>query len=198
MHSINADSITLVKKHDDAKLTLIEPSKIVRIIGKERTQGNSTPNLCKRKRLCKEVDDTKLVLDLDGNTIAERAQTQLSNRPIIIIPDEINLTRRALEPMDRFHKLAAAIMLPPMSFVQLQLPKCVSTTSCKGKMQSDNICEYNPFAKSTDIGQSGEPDRFVNKHHDRGKNNKLCKGFSYVLFHPLTAVREVISRSEVL
>jgi hypothetical protein len=50
---INADSITLVKKYDDAKLTLIEPSKIVRIIGKERTQGNSTPNLCKRKRLCK-------------------------------------------------------------------------------------------------------------------------------------------------
>ena len=103
MHSINADSITLVKKHDDAKLTLLEPSKIVRIIGKERTQGNSTPNLCKRKRLCKEEDDTKLVLDFDGNTIAERAQTQLSNRPIIIIPDEINLTRRAVEPMDRFH-----------------------------------------------------------------------------------------------
>ena len=150
------------------------------------------------KGFVKEVDDTKLVLDLDGNTIAERAQTQLSNRPIIIIPDEINLTRRAFEPMDGFHKLAAAIMLPPMSFVQLQLPKCVSTTSCKGKMQSDNICEYNPFAKSTTIGQSGEPDRFVNKHRDRGKNNKLCKGFSCVLFHPLTAVGEVISRSEAL
>ena len=59
-----------------------------------------------------------MVLDLDGNTIAERAQTQLSNRPIIIIPDEINLTRRALDPMDRFHKLAADIMLPPMGFIQ--------------------------------------------------------------------------------
>ena len=106
--------------------------------------------------------------------------------------------RRALEPMDRFHKLAASIMLRPMSFVQLQLPKCVSTTSCKGKMQSDNICEYNPFVKSTIIRQSGEPDRFVNKHHDRGKNNNLRKGFSCVLFHPLTAVREVTSRGEAL
>jgi hypothetical protein len=37
---------------------------------------------------------------------------QLSNLPIIIIPDEINLTRRVLEPMHRFHKLAADIMLP--------------------------------------------------------------------------------------
>ena len=105
---------------------------------------------------------------------------------------------RALEPMDRFHKLAASIMLRPKSFIQLQLPKCVSTTGCKGKMRSDNICEYNAFAKSTTIGQSGEPDRFVNKHHDRGKNNKPCKGFSYVLFHDLTAVREVTSRSEAL
>jgi hypothetical protein len=83
-----------------------------------------------------------------------------------------------------------------MSFVQLQLPECVSTTSCKGKMQSDNICEYNPSAKSTTIGQSGEPDRSVNKHHDHGKNNKLGKGLFCVLFNPLTAMRELISRSE--
>ena len=32
--------------------------------------------------------------------------------PLIIIPDEINLTRRVLEPMHRFHRLAADIMLP--------------------------------------------------------------------------------------
>jgi hypothetical protein len=93
VHSINADSITLVKKHDDAKLTLIEPSKIVRIIGKE-DKGIPLLACVNEKGFEREVDDTKLVLDLDGNTISERAQTQLSNRPIIIIPDEINLTRR--------------------------------------------------------------------------------------------------------
>jgi hypothetical protein len=43
--------------------------------------------------------------------LAERAYKQLSNLSITIIPDEINLTRRVLEPMHRFHKLAADVML---------------------------------------------------------------------------------------
>lgn len=135
---------------------------------------------------------------INGNTIPECAQIQLSNRLIIIIPDEINLTRRALEQTDRFHKLASDIMLSPMSFVQSQLPKCVSTTRNKGKKQSDNKYEYNPFAKLTNIGLSGEPNGFVNQHHDYGKNNELCKGLSCVLFDPLTAMRKVISLSEAL
>ena len=33
-----------------------------------------------------------------------------SSLPLTIIPDEINLTRRVLEPMHRFHKLAAGVM----------------------------------------------------------------------------------------
>jgi hypothetical protein len=113
VHSINANSITLVKKYDnDAKLTLLEPRKIVRIIGKE--DGGIPLLACvNEKGFVREVDDTRLVIDLDGNTIAERAKTQLSNLPIIIIPDEINLTRRVLEPMNKFHRLAADIMLPP-------------------------------------------------------------------------------------
>jgi hypothetical protein len=77
---INANSITLVKKYDDAKLTLIEPSEIVRIIGKE--DGGIPLLACVNERgFVREVDDTKLVVDLDGNTIAERAQIQLSNLP---------------------------------------------------------------------------------------------------------------------
>jgi hypothetical protein len=55
-------------------------------------------------------------VNLDGNTVAERAKTQLSELPIIVIPDEINLTRRVLEPMNRFHQLAADIMLSPDFF----------------------------------------------------------------------------------
>ena len=35
----------------------------------------------------------------------------LSNLSVIVIRDEINLTRRVLEPMHRFHKLAADVML---------------------------------------------------------------------------------------
>jgi hypothetical protein len=59
----------------------------------------------------REVDDTKMVVDLYGKVIAERAYKQLSNLSVIIIPDEITLTRRVLEPMHRFHKLAADVML---------------------------------------------------------------------------------------
>ena len=113
VHSINANSITLVKNNDDDTiLTLLEPRKVVRIIGKE--DGGIPLLACVNERgFVREVDDTKLVVDLDGNTIAERAKTQLSSLPLIIIPDEINLTRRVLEPMHRFHRLAADMMLPP-------------------------------------------------------------------------------------
>ena len=85
------------------------------MVKKER-KGIPLLTCVNEKGFGKEVDDTKLVLD-DGNTIPECAQIQLSNRPIIIIPDEINLMRKELEQMDRYHKLAANIMLP-QSFVQ--------------------------------------------------------------------------------
>ena len=120
--SINANSITLVKLNNNSEdnnittLTLLEPRKIVRIIGKEEEEdgGGGIPLLAcvNEKGFVKKVDDTKLVVDFDSNTIAQRAKAQLFNLPIIIIPDEINLTRRVLEPMHRFHRLAADLMLP--------------------------------------------------------------------------------------
>jgi hypothetical protein len=64
------------------------------------------------KGFVKVVEGSKLVIDLDGKISAQRAQQQLYNLPIIIMPDEINLTRRVLEPMHRFHRLAADVMLP--------------------------------------------------------------------------------------
>ena len=119
VHSINANSITLVKdNNNDTDLTtliLLEPRKVIRIIGKE-DRGIPLLACINEKGFVKEVNDTKLVVDLDANTIAQRAKTQLSNLPIIIIPDEINLTRRVLEPMHRFHRLSADIMLPPEFF----------------------------------------------------------------------------------
>ena len=120
--SINANSITLVKPNNSedniTSLTLLEPRKIVRIIGKEEDgsggDGRRIPLLAcvNEKGFVKKVDDTKLVVDFDSNTIAQRAKAQLVNLPLTIIPDEINLTRRVLEPMHRFHRLAADLMLP--------------------------------------------------------------------------------------
>jgi len=54
----------------------------------------------------REVNDTKLVVDLYSKVIAERAYEQLSNLPVVVIRDEMILTRRVLESMHRFHKLA--------------------------------------------------------------------------------------------
>jgi hypothetical protein len=109
VHSVDASSVILVKNHYDG-ITLLEPRKIVRMIGKE--DGNIPLLACvNEKGFVREVDDTKLVVDLYGRVIAERAYEQLSNLSIIVIPDEINLTRRVLEPMHRFHKLAADVML---------------------------------------------------------------------------------------
>jgi hypothetical protein len=114
LHSVDRNSVILTRdncvNHDTA-ITFLEPRKVVRIIGREE----SIPLLgsVSEKGFVKEVCDSKLVIDLDGSVAAERAKQQLSNLSLTIIPDEINLTRRVLEPMHRFHKLAADVMLSP-------------------------------------------------------------------------------------
>ena len=121
LNSVSANSITLSKdngNYDDMDITgvtLLEPRKIVRIIGKEDVE---IPLLAciNEKGFVKEVDDTKIIIDFETNTIAQRAKVQLSDLPLMLIPDEINLTRRVLEPMHRFHRLAADLMLPKDSF----------------------------------------------------------------------------------
>jgi hypothetical protein len=118
LHSVNANSVVLSKDNcnydnddDITSVTLLEPRKIVRIIGKE--DGGIPLLACiNEKGFVKEVDDTKIIIDFETNTTVQRAKVQLSDLPIILIPDEINLTRRVLEPMHRFHRLAADIMLP--------------------------------------------------------------------------------------
>lgn len=114
LDSIDRNSVILARNtsnHDTTAITFLEPRKVVRIIGSEA----SIPVLASvsEKGFVKEVDVSKLVIDLDGSIAAERAKQQLSNLSLTIIPDEINLTRRVLEPMHRFHKLAAQVMLPP-------------------------------------------------------------------------------------
>ena len=112
-NAVERNSVTLTRNgsnHDTAAITFLEARKVVRIIGKE----HDIPLLASvsEKGFVKEVNDSKLVIDLESSIAAERAKQQLSNLPLTIIPDEINLTRRVLEPMHRFHKLAADVMLP--------------------------------------------------------------------------------------
>jgi hypothetical protein len=116
LDSIEGNSVILTRNassHNPAAITFLEPRKVVRIIGIEKEDSIPLLASVSEKGFVKEVYDSKLVIDLDGSIAAERAKQQLSNLPLTIIPDEINLTRRVLEPMHRFHKLAADVMLPP-------------------------------------------------------------------------------------
>jgi hypothetical protein len=62
----------------------------------------------------REQTHTEIIIDLYRKTSVKRSKQQLfdNNHPIIIIPDEINLTRRILQPMNTFHQLAAKVLLP--------------------------------------------------------------------------------------
>lgn len=115
LDSVEGNSVILTRNnsnHDTASaITFLEPRKVVRIIGREEQDIPLLASISE-KGFVKEVDESKLVIDL-GSIAAERAKQQLSRLPLTIIPDEINLTRRVLEPMHRFHKLAADVMLPP-------------------------------------------------------------------------------------
>ncbi len=116
LDSVEGNSVILTRynsNYDTAAITFLEARKVVRIIGSENEEGISLLASVSEKGFVKEVDDSKLVIDLESSIAAERAKIQLSNLPLTIIPDEINLTRRVLEPMHRFHKLAADVMLPP-------------------------------------------------------------------------------------
>jgi hypothetical protein len=116
LDSVEGNSVILtrnISNHDTASaITFLEPRKVVRIIGREEQDIPLLASVSE-KGFVKEVYDSKLVIDLEGSIAAERAKQQLSNLLLTIIPDEINLTRRMLEPMHRFHKLAADVMMPP-------------------------------------------------------------------------------------
>ncbi|HYY67408.1 MAG TPA: hypothetical protein VE572_03580, partial [Nitrososphaeraceae archaeon] len=116
LDSIEGNSVILTRNsgdHSTAGIIFLEPRKVVRIIGREKEDSIPLLASVSEKGFVREVDHSKLVIDLESSIAAERAKQQLSNLPLTIIPDEINLTRRVLEPMHRFHKLAADVMLPP-------------------------------------------------------------------------------------
>jgi hypothetical protein len=116
LDAIERNSVILTRNgsnNDTAAITFLEARKVVRIIGREQEDGIPLLASVSEKGFVKEVDDSKLIIDLESSIAADRAKIQLSNLPLTIVPDEINLTRRVLEPMHRFHKLAADVMLPP-------------------------------------------------------------------------------------
>lgn len=111
MKAIDGSSVTLTRENIR---TFLEPRKVVRIIGNEqKNHVNNIPILaCIGERgIVKQVNGKDITIDLPTTTAVERARLSLLDLPITIVPDEINLTRRVLEPMHRFHRLAADLIL---------------------------------------------------------------------------------------
>jgi hypothetical protein len=87
----------------------LEPKKVLRVIGKEE----GIPLLCSisEQATAMQVNECDLVLNFRSEAAVERAKLQLFNLPLIMMRDEINLTRRMLEPLHKFHRLAAEYLV---------------------------------------------------------------------------------------
>jgi len=109
--SIDDRSVTLSRENIR---TFLEPRKVIRIIGNEhKNHVNDIPILAciSEKGMVKQVNGKEVTIDLPTTIAVERARLHLLDLPLTIVPDEINLTRRVLEPMHRFHRLAADLIL---------------------------------------------------------------------------------------
>jgi hypothetical protein len=88
----------------------LEPRRIVRIIGME--EGKSILSCINEQASVMEVRDNKITLSLRSKIAVRRAKSQLFHLPIILLRDELNLTRSMLRPIHQFHKLAADTLIP--------------------------------------------------------------------------------------
>ena len=102
---------TIAKFERNEGRTFLRPRKDVRIIGREG--GKPLLGCVSIQGAVKEVSSNELLIDLRDLTSARRTRDQVFNYPLVIIPDAVNLTRRMLEPLHKFHRLAADMMLPP-------------------------------------------------------------------------------------
>lgn len=101
------DTIVLFRKDDDE--TFLEPKKILRIIGKE--ENIPLLSCVSEQATVIRVEYCDLILNFRSKATVERAKLQLFDLPLVMIRDEINLTRRMLEPLHKFHRLAADVLI---------------------------------------------------------------------------------------
>jgi PD-(D/E)XK nuclease superfamily len=105
--SSNGTMVRFRNVHED---TFLEPKKVLRVIGKE--DNISLLSCISEQATVMEANDFDLVLSFRSQAIVERARLQLFKLPLIMLRDEINLTRRMLEPLHKFHRLAADFLVP--------------------------------------------------------------------------------------
>ncbi|MGH9977149.1 MAG: hypothetical protein ACRD8Z_15135, partial [Nitrososphaeraceae archaeon] len=89
----------------------LEPRRIIRIIGME--PGRSLLSCINEQASVMEVRNDKITLSFRSKIAVQRAKRQLFHLPLILLRDELNLTRSMLRPIHQFHKLAAEMLIPP-------------------------------------------------------------------------------------
>lgn len=101
------ERVVFTRTDDNAPL---EPRRIVRIIGKE--PGRPLLSCISEQASIMEVRNNKITLSFRSKVAVRRAKRQLFHLPLIMLRDELNLTRSMLKPIHQFHKLAADIFIP--------------------------------------------------------------------------------------
>ena len=100
---------TVYFSRNDERIPL-EPRRILRVIGKE--QGKPLLSCISEQASVMEVKKNMLTLNFRSKIAVKRAKGQLLHLPIVMLRDELNLTRSMLGPIHKFHKLAADIFIP--------------------------------------------------------------------------------------
>lgn len=100
-------TMALFRRENDE--TFLEPKKILRIIGKE--ENIPLLSCISEQATVMQIDYCDLILNFRSIVAVERAKLQLFKLPLIMVRDEINLTRRLLEPLHKFHRLAADVLI---------------------------------------------------------------------------------------
>ena len=106
----DVDERVIFSRNDNNSNFPLEPRRIVRIIGIE--PGKSILSCISEQASVLEVGNNKITLSFRSKIAVQRAKKQLFHLPIVMMRDELNLTRSMLKPIHQFHKLAADIFIP--------------------------------------------------------------------------------------
>lgn len=109
IYDFDVEERVILSRNDDDDFSL-EPRRIVRVIGME--PDRPFLSCISEQASVMEVSNNKITLSFRSKITVQRAKKQLFHLPIIMMRDELNLTRSMLRPIHQFHKLAADIFIP--------------------------------------------------------------------------------------
>lgn len=104
---VRSDSLVL---RNNTGARLLMNRKPVRLVGKE----DGIPLFASVNAMgsVREAHQGEVIVEFFRKTSVQRASRDLAGREIVVLPSEINLTRRMLQPLHLFHRWAGDVLLP--------------------------------------------------------------------------------------